>query len=471
MADGPAAFPGDPASEISDPDLPPPPLLGVTGDSIHEPKHRPWELELLISGAVVFALLQLPSEVTRLFESVDATLSPGMGMLAFLLYYYAKLILYTLISSFIVHLCARAYWVGLIGLEAVFPVGIRWEDKQYGPITRETYEERMPRLQTLIDRADRFCSVIFSFAFSIVFIFAYSIFIGGVASGIAWLISQAFFGGTHWVGITMALILPFSLMPFTLNVLDRTAGRKWAPESRKRRLLKRMLVMQYYMQIMPAYGPVFSTLFTNINKKAIYPVFLVLLMGLFGYFIVVDVMFRRGLVAADGYAFLPDVAGAAGVVPSSYENLTPRDDPFMNRPTIQADIIRDPYVKLFVPYLPRRHNPAMTERCPGVEPLGGEGVRLEEIAQPPADSAKMAAVLDCWARLQPVTLDGRVITPTFRFYTHPVTGVRGKIAYLPATPLASGEHRLTIAQTPRGTDTPELAAKRAANPYVILFWR
>ena len=49
-----------------------------------------------------------------------------------MLYQYVKLILYTLISCFILHLCTRAYWVGLIGLETVFPHGVRWEDTPTG---------------------------------------------------------------------------------------------------------------------------------------------------------------------------------------------------------------------------------------------------------------------------------------------------------------------------------------------------
>ena len=39
------------------------PRRSTTGDSPHEPPVRPWELELLISGAVTFALLQLPDEL------------------------------------------------------------------------------------------------------------------------------------------------------------------------------------------------------------------------------------------------------------------------------------------------------------------------------------------------------------------------------------------------------------------------
>ena len=115
---------------------PPAPIITYPETSKHEPAVRPWELELLISGAVVFSLLQVPGVVDGLFAHVQVHLAERAHFGAFMLYTYVKLILYTLISCFILHLGTRAYWVGLIGLETVFPHGVRWEDTSYGPVVR-----------------------------------------------------------------------------------------------------------------------------------------------------------------------------------------------------------------------------------------------------------------------------------------------------------------------------------------------
>src|SRR5688500_6169378 len=72
---------------------------------------RTWELELLISGAVVFALLQFPSALDRWFWRVDPHLVGAAEESAFFVYFYSKLIVYTLVATFVVHLCSRAYWV------------------------------------------------------------------------------------------------------------------------------------------------------------------------------------------------------------------------------------------------------------------------------------------------------------------------------------------------------------------------
>jgi len=56
----------------------------------------------------------------------------------------------------------------------------------------------------------------------------------------------------------------------------------------------------------------------------------------------------------------------------------PAEEIFRTLPSIQSDVIRDPYVKLFIPYYPRRHNPVVEKRCPGVRPLKEPGLRFED---------------------------------------------------------------------------------------------
>ena len=55
--------------------------------------------------------------------------------------------------------------------------------------------------------------------------------------------------------------------------------------------------------------------------------------------------------------------------------------------------------------------------------------------------------------------------PSFLLYTHPQTGVRGMLSYIPAADLAAGAHVLIVQAVPRpeATEPPE--------PYRIRFWR
>jgi hypothetical protein len=87
----------------------------------------PWEPELLISGAVIFALFQLPSAIDAMYERASPHMTRTSGIALLFGYWYGKAIVYALIGSFIVHLVSRDYWVGLVGLNSVYPHGARWE--------------------------------------------------------------------------------------------------------------------------------------------------------------------------------------------------------------------------------------------------------------------------------------------------------------------------------------------------------
>lgn len=170
--------------------------------------------------------------------------------------------------------------------------------------------------------------------------------------------------------------------------------------------------------------------------------------------------------------YLPDAEGAFGIRPGFYESQRHPDDVYDRLPSIQSDVVRDPYLKLFIPYAPLRHGEAFAEQCPGVRPLSPGGVRMDA-AEPP-DSAAVRAVLDCWTRLQPVALNGRPIHPEFRFYTHPDSGIRGILAYIPVAGLPRGENLLTVGVAPRAAEDEatrrRLLTARPPEPYYIRFW-
>lgn len=450
---------------------PPASVPAVPETSIHEPTVRPWELELLISGAVVFSLLQIPAAVDSAFVHAQPHLAERAHFGAFMLYTYVKLILYTLITCFLLHLGTRAYWVGLIGLETVFPHGVRWEDTSYGPVMTEEYRKRMGRLQPRIDAADRFCSILFPLAFTLVMLFAYSMVVLAVFAGLAFAGSRLLLGGAGFDRLFVGLFAVMLLVSISAMVLDRTIGKRVAPGSRGEAWIRRLGVASYYLNAMPAFGTVFMTLFTNARKRARYPLMYALMAVFFGVFFVKDVFLAQGLLLTGEHVYLPDDPGEFGVGAAYYEDQRDPDAVHDRTPSIQSDVVRDPYVKLFIPYSPQRHGEAFADQCPGVQALSSAGVRLD-VADPP-QSAPVRAVLDCWARLQPVTLNGQAIRPDFRFYTHPESGLRGILAYIPTAPLPRGENVITVGASPRSLAsqrTRQRLGRTPAPPHYIRFW-
>jgi hypothetical protein len=451
---------------------PPAPIITYPETSKHEPAVRPWELELLISGAVVFSLLQVPGVVDGVFERAQAHLGERAHFGVFMLYAYVKLILYTLISCFILHLCTRAYWVGLIGLETVFPHGVRWEDTTYGRVGRDVFKNKLGRLQPRIDAADRFCSILFPLAFTLVMIFAYSIVMLGVVMLMAFAISRLLLGGRYFGIICGVIFVTAMLIPLAAWALDRVYGERSMPGSRSETVIRRLSLMAYYVNAMPAYGTVLMTLFSNARKGTRYPMMYALMLVLFGFTMMKDVFISRGVVLATSHVYLPDEPGEFGVRPSYYESQREPGAVYDRTPSIQSDVVRDPYIKLFIPYTPIRHGAAFAEQCPQVQPLSRAGVRMD-VADPP-QAAQVRAVLDCWTRLQPVTLNGAPLRPGFRFYTQPGTGLRGIIAYIPVAGLPRGENVITVGLSPRPQSDERIReavrGTNAAPPHYIRFW-
>jgi hypothetical protein len=411
-----------------------------------------WELELLISGAVVFALLQLPSAVDPVYHRLEVHLAGTGRQALFLGYYFLKLILYMLSVSFLIHLAARAYWVGLVGLDAVFPNGIRWERLRYGPISERVYRERLPALPSLIEKVDDFCSAIFSCAFMFVLVFALAFPVTALLGGAAFLISLGL-DGVSLGAAFRALLFLFIALPLAASLLDRSMGRKLDPESLPARSIRAFQISYYWMYLLPLYGTSMMVLFSNVRKRALYPVLFLLFFGILGLFLFNDMGLKDELAVFAGYEYLPEKPGAREVKPVYYEDQRPEGEVFPRTPSIQSDVIRDPYVRVFIPYSPRWHDPVIARRCPEVKPARDGG--------PPGP------VLRCLARIYGVRLDGRPLPDLeLHFATHPETGVRGVVGYIPTAGLARGSHLLRV----EAVRHPKRKNPPPPEPYLIRFW-
>ncbi|HEX2252657.1 MAG TPA: hypothetical protein VHQ65_05270 [Thermoanaerobaculia bacterium] len=435
-------------------------------DFLEDVHRRTWELELLLSGAVVFALFRLPAKADESYLRLEAQLGGTLEQAAFFGWYYVKLILYTLIGAFLVHLVARAYWVGLVGLDAVFPHGPRLETMEGGPFTRETYLRRLPSLRRHIAVADRFSSAVFSFAFALVFLFLASILYGAVLAAIALAVSRLVFGGEHF-GPVFKTLLALVMVPMLLvPLLDKAAGARIAQRGgRPAAVLRRATEVVYFVAAAWLIGPILMTLFTNLKKKWVYPLFLASLVAVLGLFVVRDVLVPRGALAVSSHRFLPADAGELEVDERYYAD---RREPgrVVHVPMIASEVVTGPWLRLFVPLEADWVDEAVEEHCPSVEPLTDPGLRLRRPNDPPPPAGELAPVLACLATLHEITLNGaRLEEVGFYFHTDRETGVRGLLARLPAGELPPGSNVLTIQRKPVPRD------ERPPRVHAIRFWR
>lgn len=448
--DPPAAAPEDP---------PPPDTLGQTP---HEPKVRPWELELLLSGALVFGLAQLPGQVDAWYHRVSPALDGGWANGAFLAWIYLKMALYAVIGGFVLHLVIRAYWVGVIGLEAVFPGGILWEKTRSGPIIREIQRRSTPSLQAMIDGADKMASLVFAGGMTLAMVLMGSMVMVAVATTLVYATVGLFLDGVA-AAIALEVVILLLVGPLlAASLIDRRSGGTLAPESRAARYVRAMGQGSARITRYMVFQPLILTIVTNLREqKRIFVFFMVFLVG--GMLVAGRERLFVGRAITDGYEWIPDDAGRLGLDPGFYDDRRVPDGPAPEVPSIQSEMVRDPYVRLFIPYRPRRHNELLENGC---APRGNGPTRPALPTRPTTDASR-EAVLACLARLQPVTLNGRPLAVPFRFYTQPKTGVRGIAAFIPAQGLPRGENVLTVGRLPRLE--PD-SASRARPPFTIPFW-
>ena len=113
-----------------------------------------WDMELLLSGATVFALFQAAQAMLAGGAYLLPRLQDNVAMLASLLFTYGFGGLILLALTFALHLTIRAYWVALIGMNSVFPGGVRMDAFKSGPLAKDILKRRWQSMESAIERAD-----------------------------------------------------------------------------------------------------------------------------------------------------------------------------------------------------------------------------------------------------------------------------------------------------------------------------
>jgi hypothetical protein len=424
-------------------------------------RERTDELELIVSGLLAFALLALPSWLFDGWAGASAH-AEGIWQIALMFgFMIGSGLCYTLAVAFMVHLAVRGYWVGLIGLKATFPKGIRWDSiSTVGPISRDYYRARLPDLLTVIDRADRAASVLFAMATLIALLLLWSaVIIGGVvlAGGIVgWLV-----GAVERVAVLGFFVFYTAMMlvGLLIAIADAVFARR-NPALQKSPRLRRWVngMLRTYGMIMPQrlILPVQLTLQSNVSGK----VFLI------GFFVIMlvsplvgigHVVMSREFSLAGSYLALDRDAIEHGQASAHYEDMRGESDRLLRYPMIPSDQIAAAHLRLFLPHMPERDNPLIRKRCPAL--IDGESQQ----SPGPAAAARVACLAALWA----ITLDGRPIDVAgFLASERRDLGLRGLQGYLPMTGLTPGRHDLLAVWNPEG---PEDGRERRRE-YRIPFW-
>jgi hypothetical protein len=420
------------------------------------------ELELLISVALVFALLQLPTVLDNWWNRTSIHVGGQAFGSVFTMYYVGKLISYGLIVAIVSHVLLRGFWVAVMSLRSVF-AGVRREKLDQGVVMEKFYEERLMTLDELEVRVDRLAASVFGFVFLFLLIFAIVAAWAVVAWGVAFIATLITGDDAVVMPVIVGMFVIYIGMQTFVAWVDKVSKKRPVSPAMEKAAL-RVMGWMYYLTFNSIYAPVYFTFASHSSRRRMNVLLVSFLYAMVAVFLF-SVLYARGIFGYDSYIYYPMRAATGQLRPIHYDNLRGAGVA-ASEPSIQSDVVEGAYLRLFIPYDAREDNARMRVLCPDVAPLHAEGFFVSPRAKLPAP--RVAQLAACFDRVYHIALDGRPLQkPGFVFYRHPSGGVAGRLALVPIGSLAAGQHVLTVRHAP----LPNVKKDEDADEFFIPFWR
>lgn len=424
-------------------------------DTMERLRDRTDELELIISSLTIFALFSMPGWLFDKLANVYTHLSTSLAIAGIVAVTLLAGVSYVLAACFVVHLMARAYWVGLIGLRTVFPAGINWSKTPgLGPLSRRYYQDTLPDLDTVIQKTDRLASSLFA----VISMLTLGVLWFGVILIVILVISAtigARFGLTNTgIGIGSAVILIVFLgVPLLLYLLDAQLASRVPRLHDSRsfaglvRLLRRIAGLAYPQRLVL---PVQLTLQSNTR-----PIVFVVALAI-SIVIIVAVGNTRAaawqsFTLSGEFTYLDAAQVQAGFRSTYYEDMSSPMDRMRGWPRVDSFEQNGSFVRLFLPYQPLRDNLVLDQLCGSAE----------EAPDPVA----------CLRQLWSVSIEGTPVSmASFEPAQRADLAMRGLIGLVPLAGLEPGLRRIEVVWNPNAGEEAALLDDRyaqASNQYVI----
>lgn len=389
---------------------------------------KTYDIELLLSGALVFGLFTVPGAMDAFFDRWSARLDGVASSAATYLYMYSEMIVYSMLVTFIAHLCLRGYWIALLGLESVWVDGWHWDRLKLGPHTRAHVEHRVTSLSEAINKADDRASVIFAAGALLVMLFLYSMLlvVGAIVVALLLVAATGMPGRSAFSIAFFAAFVPMIVVP----LLDRRLAARLNPQGTAYRVVGRLVRAGMLVSPLRLTAPVQFVFQSRLGERTL-SIALGAAATVISAALLTSLLLRTGDLRVDGWTYFDPRPTASTVDPRHYRDSGVSRDG--RRPTIDSDVISGPVIKLYLPYRPRRHNPLIASACTDLAAAVAEGTAPNN----PAGAT-------CVGNLYTVSLDGTPLTAAYSFTRDAASDFVGVLAYVPTDGLAPGPHELTI---------------------------
>ena len=403
-----------------------------------------WQLELVVSAFTIFLLLQLINVLPDVFPEFNrhTDFSPYIHSILLIFLAAAMYASVALVVNLILHIFLRGFWIAAIGLRSV-QRETDFDELNYSPYFTDKLKRLVPSLDKLIIRLDNLASVVFAFAFLLVFMFLsfalWVLVVNTLSFGIEKLLGNpqdGFFNKVFWnVYGFIAIVVFVSSVIYLLDTLSLGVFKK-------NQLISKIYYPIYRLLGWITFAGIYRSIYYSLVNRFPNNAVRLLLLGFL--FLIVLFPFHR----ITFYKYFPDyTSDAKWMSHYEYDNLR-EEGTSIGRASIVSDVVSSEYLSLFIRYSVK-HNEVLDSLCTDYTPtknnifvsgIQGGGFRDPFYAEEDADK-----LLNCLSRLYNVYVnDSLQIDLDFYFYTHPNNGEKGLRAMIYTGDFPAGKNVIRI---------------------------
>ncbi|WGH74087.1 hypothetical protein P8625_08120 [Tenacibaculum tangerinum] len=395
-------------------------------------KEESWEAELLVSAIAIYGSFKLFDIIGWTANFFINVLNPSQYYIGYFITFFGLLAISILASMFVIHFFLRAYWVGLVGLNSVFP-DYSIEDSAYSKIYTEKILSILPKLKDSIQKVDELCSVIFSVAFTFLLMYGYIAIFSSLYLLLFNLLSEYV---NNFILLIPAFLIVGSLI--LQSIITAISNLKKNKEKEKLQILNFKIVR---FVSMVSFGPFYKSILqvsmifgSNFKKKKslAYLMLLFLVSGI----IVTSVQIQKTnifyLIISTKHKFFNEHKTYA-----DYYKDDNKSNSFLLAPEIESSKIDSNVLEIFIPIF-KYEEKIREEFCGAFE----KDSKDSKLVQREKEAVYLS---ECYKKYHALSIDGEKIAVDFiRYHNHPRTHQKGLLGYVNIKNIADGLHEIKV---------------------------
>lgn len=394
-------------------------------------KNESWEAELLVSAIAIYGTFQLFKLIVWTTNVFIDRLIPNQYLIGYSIVFFGLLAISILVSMFVIHFFLRAYWIGLVGLNSVFP-DYSIKDSAYSEIYTRKMLNILPKLKDSIKKVDELCSVIFSAAFSVLLLYSYMALLSSIYLFLYNLLTDYI---PYYILLFPAQLFGLILIfQFIVGIIANLKGNK--QNEKIQTLYFKVGKLSSIIGLGPLYKSILqiTMIFASNFKKKKAMIKLIIAFFLSGMFLAIAQIGNTNIpyLIKTGKGINND----NNILKYSFYKTENKTNSFLLTPEIESDIIKNGILKVFIPIF--NHEKTLQKNI--CDPYTKDENKSKQEQRSERDLYR----LDCYKKYNKVFLNGKVTNNDYMKYFHPKTGQFGVLCYVKLTNALDGKNILTI---------------------------